>query len=100
MDYVEPDEFVSESLDSGIDLTEVTVSIFIKFKSGTERTISLNLPVETPIYDTPLTASNIMDFIGTPYNFSEGAFLALPTDDNGSHIFLSLDSTDYIEVLR
>ena len=87
-------------VDTDEDLTPSTVTVKVRFKSGYEKDIEVNLPVDSDIFDGTLTRSNILDYIGTAYAFTESTFLALPIDANGSHVFIEVDATDFIEVIR
>lgn len=114
MDNAKPDESFLAELDSIPDYEEKSteeihvvdelipaeVTVKVRFKSGYERNFIINLPITSEIFDGTLTKDNFLDYIGSAYSFSEGSFLALPTDSIGSHVFIELDSTDYIEVVR
>jgi hypothetical protein len=95
MDYVEPVEFVEESLD---DLgPKAVVTIDIKYKSGTEQQVVFNVPMLSPIYSEPITAYTVYEILSSAYSFGEAPFLSLPLTET-KNLFLDLTATDYITV--
>jgi len=82
------------------DDTPAEITVKVRFKSGHEKDIKVNLPVESEIFDGTLTINNVLDYIGSAYAFTENAFLALPVDNQGSHVFIDISATDFVEVVR
>ena len=95
MDNVKSGELGEEGLD--LFGPPATVIVDVVFKNGTSKQISFSVPVETPIYHEPLTASTVYDVISTAYSFGETPFLALP-DVDGSYTYIDLGSTSYTNV--
>lgn len=95
MDYVEPDELSDEELS---EPAPAVATVNVQFKSGSTKSVTVNLPTSSSIFDTVLTSDNFLEYVSSPYNFSEGAFLVIPTEEGKSHIFIEISATDFVEV--
>ena len=94
MDHVESVQFSEESLED--IFTSADINIYVKFKSGQEKTIAFSVPTETPLYGEAITIEGVYEILAASYSFGEQPFVSLP--DGDGYIYLDLSSTDYIKV--
>lgn len=108
MDYGESSEFGDEGLniedEDGwedipleFDDEPSLTTVVVQFKSGLSKEWRFMLPKTSDAYDGPITKDAFMHIITNAYSYGEAPFVVLPLDD-GSHVFLDLNATDFVEV--
>lgn len=99
MDNVKPSQLIEEGLDNleEYDLGDPEiVNVYIKFKSGVDKTIQFVTPAETPIYAEPITSFGVYELVATAYSFGESPLLYLP--DGEGYTFIDLNAVDYVTI--
>jgi hypothetical protein len=96
MDYVEPVEFDDESIEF-INDERAKVTLHFKFKSGLDHYVTLNTPVDSPVYGEPITVDSIYSIITSALALAESPYLILPCGES-EQMFVDLSSVDFVKV--
>lgn len=73
------------------------VKVFVSLKDGDNIILEVHTPIESPMYDVPITEDSIHAIITQAYSLGESPVLALPTGPK-KVTYIDLSAANYVTV--